>query len=159
MKKMILASLAALCFATPAFSADFTGPRVGATVGFADDDFAGTEAFTYGINAGYDLSLGGVIAGATLEYQDSSEDGIGRDLSAVARLGTTVGKSALLYGLAGYTNLGVEGTGVELDGVRVGAGVEVALSGNVYGNVEYRYSDYEFDIDTHQMLVGVGFRF
>src|SRR5688500_5482268 len=111
MKKIVLASLAALTFATPALAADFTGPRVGATIGFADDDFAGTEAFTYGVNAGYDFNLGGAVAGVTLEYQDSSEDGVGRDLSAVARLRTTVGQSALLYGLAGYTNLGIERTG------------------------------------------------
>ena len=164
MKTALLASLAALAVSIPALSApahaaDFTGPRVGAVIGFADDDFAGTEAFTYGLNIGYDFDLGGLVAGGTLEWQDSEEDGVGRDLSAVARLGGKVGENALIYGLAGYTNLSAEGTGIELDGYRVGAGVEVAFTDNVFANVEYRYSNYELDAETHQMVVGLGFRF
>lgn len=159
MKKIIIASVAALALSTPAFAADFTGPRVGATIGFVDDDFAGTEAFTYGANIGYDFDLGKLVAGGTLEYQDSGEEGIGRDLSATARIGGKVGENALLYALAGYTNLGVEGTNVELDGVRVGAGAEFAVGSNVYANAEYRYSNYELGVEAHQMLVGLGYRF
>lgn len=159
MKKFILASVAALTLASPAFAADFTGPRVGAGVGFADDDAFGFEAFTYGVNAGYDFDLGGAVVGGTLEYQDSSEDGVGRDLSAIARVGGKVSDTALLYGLVGYTNLSAEGTGIELDGVRTGAGVEVALGGQAYGQFEYRYSNYELDLDGHQMMAGVGIRF
>ena len=164
MKTALLASLAALALSipalsTPALAADFTGPRVGANIGFADDDFAGTEAFTYGVNVGYDFDLGGLVAGGTLEYQDSEEDGFGRDLSVVARLGGKAGENVLLYGLAGYTNLSVEGTGIELDGYRLGAGVEVAFTDNVYGNFEYRYSNYELDAEAHQMVIGIGYRF
>jgi outer membrane immunogenic protein len=159
MKKFILASVAALTLASPAFAADFTGPRVGATVGFADDDFAGFEAFTYGVNAGYDIAMGKAVVGATVEYQDSSEDGLGRDLSAVVRAGGKASDNVLLYGLLGYTNLGIEGTSVELDGVRVGAGTEVAFGSKVYGQFEYRYSNYELDGEAHQMVVGLGVRF
>lgn len=159
MKKMILASLAALCFATPALAADFTGPRVGVTAGFADDDFAGFEAFTYGVNVGYDYDLGKTVIGGTLEYQDSEEDGFGRDLSATARIGAKATDKVLVYALGGYTNLSAEGTGIELDGVRVGAGVEADLGKNFFGGVEYRYSNYELDVDGHQMVLGLGFRF
>lgn len=160
MKKMVLASLAALCVAAPAAAEEFTGPRAGATIGFADDDFAGFEAFTYGVNVGYDFSIADrAVAGVTVEYQDSSEDGAGRDISAVARLGGKAGESTLVYLLAGYTNLGVDGTGVELDGIRGGLGLERALSGRVYGQVEYRYSNYELGAEGHQMVAGVGFRF
>jgi outer membrane immunogenic protein len=158
-KFVFVASLLALTASAPALAADFTGPRVGATIGFADDDFAGTEAFTYGVNAGYDFDLGKLVVGGTVEYQDSSEDGVGRDISATARLGGKVGERVLIYGLAGYTNLGVEDTNIELDGFRVGAGVEVAITPHVYGQVEYRYSNYELDVDTHQMLLGIGYRF
>lgn len=159
MKLLVVASLAALAVAAPAAAADFSGPRVGATVGFADDDFGGTEAFTYGVNAGYDWDLGTSVAGVTVEYQDSSENGFGRDLSAVGRLGFKAGESALVYGLVGYTNQSLEGTGIELDGVRAGAGVEVALGTNAFAKTEYRYSDYEAGIDGHQMVAGIGFRF
>ena len=159
MKKMILASVAALAVSTPAFAQDFTGPRVGATIGLADDDFAGTEVFTYGVNAGYDFKLGGAIVGGTVEYQDSSEDGVGRDLSAVARVGGKISNNALLYGLAGYSNLGIDGTGIEIDGARFGAGAEVAVAKNVYGQFEYRYTNYQYGLELHQMVLGLGVRF
>ena len=159
MKKIILATVAALTLASPAFAADFTGPRAGVSLGFADDDAFGFEALTYGVNAGYDFNLGSAVVGGTLEYQDSSEDGIGRELSAVVRAGGKVNEGVLAYVLGGYTNLSVEGTGIELDGLRTGAGVEVALGGQAYGQFEYRYSNYELDLDGHQMMAGVGIRF
>lgn len=159
MKKIVLASVAALTLSTPAMAADFAGPYVGATVGFSDDDFAGTEAFTYGVNAGFDFDLGATVAGVAVEYQDSSEDGIGRDLSAVGRYGFKAGENALVYGLVGYTNQAVEGTGIELDGVRVGAGVEAGFGTGLLGKVEYRYSNYELGVELHQFVVGLGFRF
>lgn len=159
MKKIVLASVLALGVASPAFAADFSGPRIGANIGFADEDFGGTDIFTYGVNAGYDFDLGGAVAGATVEYQDSSEDPYGRDLSIVGRVGGKVGEDVLVYALAGYTNLGVEGTGVELDGARVGAGIEAGFASRFYGNVEYRYSNYELDAEGHQVLFGLGVRF
>ena len=163
MKKTISFALAAATlFAAPAYaqdagtSANFSGPRVGAVVGFADDDFAGTDTFTYGANVGYDFDLGNAIVGVTGEYQDSDESG--RELALVARAGAPVGSQALVYGLAGYSNLG-SGTGFHLDGVRVGAGVEVAVSPNVFLNVEQRYSNYEAGVDGFQTVAGLGFRF
>ena len=93
----------------------------------------------------------------------------------------------LLYAKGGYTNarFGLDaddGAGFSqdfdatLDGFRVGAGFEYLLSGNVYGKVEYRYSNYsdlevdvadtninfdDFDVNTdrHQVVAGVGIRF
>lgn len=161
MKMFAFAAVGLLAAASaPAVAADFTGPRVGATIGLADDDFGGSDAFTYGVNAGYDFDLGrGLIAGATAEWQDSGEDGLGRDLSIVGRLGGKVSDNVMLYGLAGYSNLGIENTDIELDGFRVGAGVEVAVTDHVYGQVEYRYTNYELDAEAHQMLLGIGYRF
>lgn len=160
----ILATAAAAAVAllsVPAAAQDFTGARIGANVGFADDDAFGTEALVYGVNVGYDFDLGGAVAGVTAEYEDSDEDGIGRDLSVVGRIGGKVGTNAMIYGLAGYTNLSVDipGDDFELDGARIGAGVEFALTSNFYANGEYRYSNYELDLEGHQMLVGAGFRF
>jgi outer membrane immunogenic protein len=91
----------------------------------------------------------------------------------------------LLYAKGGYTNarlnlLGGDGTtsldeNYELDGWRVGAGVERAIGTNAFAKIEYRYSNYEsanfeyadgattsdFDVDTdrHQVVAGLGWRF
>jgi len=157
MKKAFVASLVALTLSAPAAAADFTGARAGVNLGFLDDDFAGTSTFTYGVEAGYDFDLGTTVAGISAEFQDSEEDGVGRDLSVAARLGFKAGDNALVYGLVGYTNLEV--IGVKLDGARIGAGAEFGLGGQTFAKAEYRYSDYELGLDTHQMLVGVGYRF
>jgi outer membrane immunogenic protein len=161
MKKFVLASVATLAFATPSFAADFAGPRVGATVGFMDDDFAGTSAFAYGVHAGIDGQVGNIVAGLTAEYQDSDEDAISRELTATVRLGTTVGERALVYGLVGYTNLGVEipGENETLDGARFGVGLEYSITPKVYATTELRYTDYEQSLNGHQMVAGLGFRF
>ena len=159
MKKIILASVAALILSSPAVAADFDGPRLGAAIGLADRDFGGDDAFTYGINAGYDANLGSAVVGGTVEYQESGADGFGRDLSVVGRVGTQISNNALFYGLAGYTNFNVEGTDADLDGYRLGLGVEVATDSKVYGQVEYRYSNYEYDVEGHQFVFGLGYRF
>jgi outer membrane immunogenic protein len=157
--KFAAAVLAASIAASPVLAADFTGPRVGVTVGVADDDFGGTEALTYGVNAGYDWDLGKAVVGGTIEYQDSSEDGFGRDLSITARAGGKVSESILLYALAGYSNLAIEDTDIELDGFRAGAGVEVAVNDNIYSQFEYRYTNYEQGAESHQFVLGIGYRF
>ena len=91
----------------------------------------------------------------------------------------------MLYAKGGYTNARLDVTAdngtattdenFQLDGWRVGAGVEKSLSSNTYAKLEYRYSNYTkadfqfangavtdtFDVDTdrHQIVAGVGFRF
>lgn len=159
MKNFFMAAAVALAaVAAPAFAADFTGPRVGANVGIAGDDVFSDDLTTYGVNVGYDIALtDGVIGGVTVEYGDSNKTG--RDLSATARVGVKVLDRALVYGLAGYTNLGAENVNVRFDGYRVGGGLEVAVAGPVYATAEYRYSNYEGGFDGHTTLVGVGFRF
>jgi outer membrane immunogenic protein len=155
------AIVAAAALSAPAAAQDFSGARIGANIGFADEDAFGTEALVYGVNVGYDFDLGGAVAGVSAEYADSDEDGIGRDLSVSGRIGGKVGTSAMIYAMGGYTNLSVDlpGDDFELDGARIGGGVEFALTPNVFANGEYRYSNYELGFETHQMLVGAGFRF
>jgi outer membrane immunogenic protein len=92
----------------------------------------------------------------------------------------------LLYVKGGYTNarygvLGSDGTTtldqrIDLDGYRVGGGLEYAFSPKTFGRIEYRYSHYgkgEFDFggqtpdssrfnvdtDRHQIAVTYGLRF
>ena len=110
----------------------------------------------------------------------------GRDLYVGARIGVAVTPRTLVYAKGGYTNAAVE-AGFEsnndlfeedttLDGWRVGAGVEQSLGPNAYAKVDYRYSNYnslriddeltggqpfevDVDLDRHQVMAGIGFRF
>lgn len=213
-----LGMVAAAACATPAFAQDsdraaFTGPRVGAVLGYdgtrpgssVDSDIAGDDqtahGLLYGGDVGYDFAVGGVVIGAEAELTgstarvnnspiDPNDFGFGRvkagrDIYAGARVGFRVSPNMMVYAKGGYTNArfdltasdGVTETGrnFNLDGYRVGAGVERALGPNTYAKLEYRYSNYDnarlefargsatdnFSIDTdrHQVAAGVGFRF
>ena len=221
---LILASASVAAVAAPAAAQDspFTGPRAEIVGGFdsarsgssTDNDFnenddQSIEGILYGVNVGYDFSLGNVVLGAEAELSDSSasadliggddEDlGFGarietdRDIYLGARLGFLAGENAMIYAKAGYTNarfdfVARDGTtelvrDLDLDGWRVGAGAEYALSDNMYVKAEYRYSNYtegEFDfsdadifdddmgetdrfdadLDRHQVAIGLGIRF
>ena len=153
-----------------------------------DVEDEGSDGVVYGVQAGYDFQSGGAVFGIEAEASDSTVDECvgdvdvagdtlcadsGRDLYVGGRVGAAVGRNVLLYGKAGYTNArvsldyedGTAGTaadfevGENLDGVRVGAGVEFALGPNSYAKTEYRYSNYEQGFDRHQAVAGFGFRF
>jgi outer membrane immunogenic protein len=153
--------------------------------GIADDDFD-DSGFLYGVGLGYDLNVGkNAFVGIDLSADDSTmkecrtsallaNDELclraGRDLAAGIRAGFNVSERGKVYGLAGYTNArfkttyttpaGITTTDAEnLDGFRLGAGYQHALSGNTYGKVEYRYSNYEHDVTRHQVLFGLGLTF
>jgi outer membrane immunogenic protein len=160
MKKVsaLAGAVALAMFASPAAAADFAGPRAGVNAGYADD--GGEGAFTYAANVGYDFDLGGAIVGVTAELGDSDETG--RDIAFGARVGGVVSVggepgNVLVYIHGGYTNLNA--AGVNFEGVRAGLGAEWAVTSNVYLNTEYRYSNYDSDVDFHQGVVGIGFRF
>lgn len=125
------------------------------------------DGFLYGINASYDFDLGSVIAGIEAEWTDSSTETTaadilvfgdsgslksGRDLYAGIRLGVPVSSDWMVYAKGGYTNAKAslnynDGAGSfvnasdELDGIRIGGGFEYS-KGQIFGRVEYRYSDY-----------------
>jgi outer membrane immunogenic protein len=226
MRKFVLAALLAGTIATPAFAQEapgsFTGFRVEGLVGYdtlrsgeQDDDGVDTgdnegdesiDGIAYGVGAGFDFDLGGIVAGVEAEYSDSSGkqeadetiDGInfssriatGRDIYVGGRIGFRAGPSTLIYGKGGYTNTSIEagfetsGDSFEfdsnVDGWRLGAGIEQLFGPNMYGKIEYRYSNYnnldfsddfdlddfdsedfdtDIDLDRHQVLAGIGFRF
>ena len=158
MKKIILASVAALALATPAFAAetaDFSGPRVSISAGLADDDVVGDDAFAYGAEVGYDWNMNGVVLGVSAEIGDTDETG--RELGATARIGGVVGKNVLLYGLGGYSNLNA--AGFNFAGIQGGAGAELALGKQAFVKYEHRYANYDSGVEFHQNLIGVGLRF
>lgn len=189
MRKYVLAALLAATAATPALAqeaAPFTGLRVEGIVGYdkADTDAGNSDGVTYGGAVGYDIQAGGAVLGIEAEASDSTVDEcstsgnfetcsqIGRDLYVGGRVGTVIGSNTLLYGKAGYVNgraqTQIEDTtgvtqkveiGDNLDGVRVGAGLEHAIGPNSFVKAEYRYSNYEAGLEKHQGVVGLGFRF
>jgi outer membrane immunogenic protein len=164
------------------------------------------DGVAFGAGVGYDFDLGGVVAGIEGEFtestgeQDSDEtiDGVnftsgietGRDLYIGGRIGFRAGPSTLVYGKAGYTNTSIEanieGGGdrfefdSNVDGYRLGAGIEQLIGPRSFAKLEYRYSNYNnldfsddfdfddfdsedfdtnIDLDRHQIVAGVGIRF
>ena len=141
-----------------------------------ENDSDETDGVVYGLTAGYDVDLGGAVFGIEGEISDSTmgaededilEDGdsaelsVDRDLYLGARLGAGVGGN-LFYVKAGYTNVRLkfaydDGTtslseGYNIDGFRLGGGVELPVASNFAVRLEYRYSNYGElnieDIDT-----------
>ena len=162
-RSLTLALVASAFVATPALAQDtaaaaahdFTGPRVGVNVGFADDSIFGTEAFTYGADVGYDIAAGGAVLGITAKIEDSKD--IKRELALTARAGARVGNSGLLYVAGGYSNIRV--FGVNVDGYRLAVGGELGLGQNAYVKLEQRYGNYQYGLDLYQTMIGAGFRF
>lgn len=147
----------------------------------------GETGLQYGIAGGYDYATAsGALFGIEAEAADATTRDCDRDvvrtgdrvcfkakrdLYAGGRAGFVSGNT-LIYGKVGYTNARVsasyeDGTtataadfssGRNLDGVRVGGGLETNV-GNFLLKAEYRYSNYEQGLSRHQGLVGVGVRF
>lgn len=167
-----------------------------------DNNDQSAEGVLYGGAIGYDVDLGGVVVGPEAELTGSSADtdfengdfegfglgnvSAGRDVYLGARVGVKASEDMMFYAKGGYTNARLnvrssDGTtnrnlDYELDGYRVGGGLEYAFGRNLFTNIEYRYSNYSegevkfenslpdserFSVDTdrHQVAVGVGMRF
>ena len=158
---------------------------------------AGKSGVTYGVEAGYDFvtsgpSLVGVYAGIEdsstkecVEIYEGDEGCIktGRNITVGARVGFTT-NNGLVYLKGGYSNGRAQVSYEDpaypednfrlsdnLDGFHLGAGGEMMFGSNVYGKLEYvytNYSGYEYDdgdlaakldAERHQIVAGVGFRF
>lgn len=159
----------------------YTDNNASAASGTANAEFD-ADGWLYGAYAGYgktfdklylggeidlgsaDISGKGTVAGLTTRLDTNESYGIS------ARAGYLVTNDALLYGRVGYqrTNYDVSvGTGATkisasdtLDGLRLGGGLEYALTDNVLARVEYNYTDYdETKFHENQVRVGVAYRF
>lgn len=161
---------------------DFTGFKVEGLAGYDD-------GLVYGAGAGYDYQTGRFVIGIEGELGDSTDEdclptgtfapgdrfcaSTGRNLYAGGRIGFAVAPRTLLYGKVGYVNQRVTvdytagtpptiasfRTSANLDGIRLGAGLERKIGRNVYVKAEYRYSDYENGDFKHDGVFGIGFRF
>lgn len=152
----LVAATAAAFAATPALASDFAGPRIEVTAG-ADDVTNGVDPteVTYGAGLGYDLQFGKVVAGVEATVDNVFDR---RDLGVGARLGYVVNDNVLAYGKVGYSNWR-QVAGADVEGLRLGGGLEFNIAGPVYTKVEYRYTDFEGGLGKHGGLVGVGLRF
>jgi outer membrane immunogenic protein len=184
---LLAGGLATPAFAQDA--APFSGLHVEGIVGYdtTDVEGEGSNGIVYGVGAGYDIQSGSMVFGVDAEGSKSTVDEcvasvtvtgdelcaeLGRELSVGGRIGFVLGSNALLYARAGYTNARVNlaydhptnnaldlTEGENLDGVRVGGGIELAVGTNAFVRAEYRYSNYEQGFDRHQAVGGFGFRF
>ncbi|KEZ19670.1 Opacity protein antigens-like protein [Sphingobium yanoikuyae] len=176
---------AVLCFVSaPTFAQDyapFTGAHAEIITGYDVVDAKGVKSadgLLYGLNAGYDFALSGLILGIEGEISDSTtrlhvaggKSETDRDLYVGGRIGVPLGSKALAYMKAGYSNARMEyeasdGEGGLIrggdngDGLRLGAGLEYRIAEKLFLKGEYRYSDYEAGVSRHQLVTGIGLRF
>lgn len=158
--KIALAVAALLGTSTVAHAAstdNFTGPRISVTAGINDiQGVPDTTDVTYGLVAGLDVKVAGPVTFGVEAGLDNVFDR--RDVNVNARLGLAVSDNVLVFTKAGYTSFN-DAYSRKLDGYRVGGGLELAISKNVFVTGEYRYSDYEVGVGSHGGALGIGLRF
>ena len=138
--------------------------RIGGAIGY---DLPLGTAWTLGAEVGIGGTFGDgrrFNVGATRYEVDQ-----GRDIDASLRPGYKLSDRTLLFAKAGWANSRYTGRvamgttsiteSTDEDGVRFGAGIEQMLTGNIYAKAEYRFTTYGDDVERHQALAGVGFRF
>ena len=155
-----------------------------------DQDSSSSDGIVYGGAVGYDVQLNTLIVGGEGELTGSTTDtrtdnlvvagdrmrvDAGRDIYVGGRVGFVLNQATMAYAKAGYTNARVDARydigntrtsdHVDLDGLRLGAGLEHQIGARTYVKGEYRYSHYgkadsfDIDADRHQLVAGVGMRF
>jgi outer membrane immunogenic protein len=158
MKMIFGTALVAIALtAAPVAAAGFTGIRGEVTVGL-DDAINAPDVtdVTYGATVGVDISpLSNVIVGVEANLDNVFDR---RNIGASARVGYVVRPDWLVYAKGGYTNYR-DVTSQNLDGFRVGGGVEHNISARSFVRAEYRYSDFQGDTGAHGAVLGLGIRF
>ena len=136
----------------------------------------------FGGAGGYDVAVSPTMIGGIEVAMQGTDIGLAtgttlnggrlrarREIDVTGRLGTPITANTLLYGKVGYGNLQLRETrtvaGVaantirDLDGLVLGAGVEVKMSPKAYLKTEYRYGNYSYDYTSNQVTTGIGLRF
>lgn len=144
----------------------------------ASEDFNGG---IFGGFAGYNFQFDNIVVGieGNLEYNWNEEDALGADIgtdwagAVRGRVGYAFDK-ALIYGAAGWTAtrgfVDVPGFDKETEtfnGYTVGAGVDFAITNNIFARGEYRYNDFgkkdvlgvDVDLDQNELKFGIGVKF
>ena len=151
---------------------------------FSDDDDAeknGKGGLAGGVGVGYDFPMGSALSlGADAELilsttdvvVDDGELNVRRDIYVGGRITGRVSDTINVYAKAGYTNLRLSfdvfdedddeaefSASGNLDGVRGAVGVQFGSETRSYYGLEYRYSNYEADVERHQGMLFIGYRF
>lgn len=147
----LAAAVAALAIAAPATANDFRLEARGG-LSFGENQ---SEEFVAGAAAGYDFDISETaFIGAEASVDKVFVDNSGVVLGGTARLGMKEGNSKFFIA-GGYTDLTCDFCG---DGFHAGAGVELGLTQQVYGKLEYRH--FFFDgTDSNVIATGIGVRF
>lgn len=171
----------------------WSGPYAGVTLGYGfNGEVEGatsgveTEGLLGGVFAGYNYQMeNGIVAGVEADVGYNGMDGDaggtqvrgGAEGSLRARLGYAITPDILVYGTAGgaaqslrVTEAGASDRNAML-GWTAGVGTDVAVTDQVFGRIEYRYTDFgnqdfslgggtrEIDADNHRIQFGVGMKF
>jgi outer membrane immunogenic protein len=143
-------------------------------LGIAESD----SGVTYGVAAGYDLSLGksafiGLEASFDLTNSKlqigATELKAGRQISLTARLGAKIGEHAGIYLLAGRANTSISANGISDKGTGnvFGGGLQYNIGSKAFFKSEYRRVSTKIDINNNntgrlkdqRLLAGFGVRF
>ena len=144
-------------------SDDFDGGRMGAFVGY---NWAMASGFVVGIegDVNYDWNensyAGGIDAGTDWSGSVRGRVGYAFDRALLFAAGGYTGTN-------GYVDTPIGDTSKTFHGWTLGAGVDYAFTDNVFGRLEYRYTDYgdktiggiNADFDQHVVNVGIGVKF
>ncbi|MFS8145683.1 outer membrane protein [Rhizobium sp. BR 249] len=175
--------------AAPVFT--WSGPYFGIDGGAAwlNGDFSAggvsdSQDFNGGVFggfAGYNFQFDSIVVGieGNLEYNWNEEEVLGGDAgtdwagAVRGRVGYAFDR-ALLYGAAGwattrgYVDLpGLDKETETFNGYTVGAGVDFAITNNIFARGEYRFNDFgekdvlgvDVDLDQHEVKFGIGVKF
>ncbi|WP_299651532.1 outer membrane beta-barrel protein [uncultured Jannaschia sp.] len=169
----VLASLAAMTLAAPAFAGniapapiepapvfsepapvgyDWTGYHVGAQIGYADaegnngvgDDFD-DDGFLYGLGFGYDYDLGNYVLGVAFDYIRPDLELGDVEVDEIARLGARAGYGAGRNLVYGTAGyaLGVTDSVGDSDGYFAGVGYEVFATEKLTVGTEVIYHKFD----------------
>jgi outer membrane immunogenic protein len=178
--KLFVAAAGLLLISSPALAE--TTPWAGATAGININGGGVTVAgragvdTTIGKNAFIGIGLGAGKNGAKDCYDSYLTVGDRfclkgqRELLAEARLGVETKGKTKIYGVLGYTSLGINGTytyrgqtGVSptstLNGVSAGFGVETMIGSKAFLRSEFRFGNYESGVTTTSFTPTIGFKF
>lgn len=168
----------------PIAAADWSGFYLGGIAGFQSGAFDpdglnyDVNATTYGGFAGYNMQSGSFVYGAEVAGQlggysiENSgttllDDNIDYMIDARLRLGYAF-DNVLVYGAGGYTfGQAADGASTyDFNGFNLGAGVELAVTDNIFVGAEYIYRNLSadvggstYDVNTHGIQAKIGYRF
>lgn len=141
---------------TPALADPFTGPRIEATAGYNDmTNVSSKHDFTYGVEAGYDI---GLVKNVTVGIETGLDNVFDRrNINVGGRIGYALNDHALVHVNVGYANYRSL-LSRDLEGLRLGAGLNLNVAGPVYVLADYRHTDFGAT-KQNAVVAGVGYRF